>query len=85
MAGRAAAFHVGQGAASSSSPGPPTKSRLEPDGGVGLRKYLLQQYHQGKLSAYALCTTAFHATKAGAANMEDLAMDPTGSHQAERV
>eukprot|EP00969_Alexandrium_andersonii_P341444 15093046-Alexandrium_andersonii.AAC.1 len=37
------------------------------------------------MSAHTLCTIAYHSTRAGATNMEDLAIHPASTHQAERV
>eukprot|EP00969_Alexandrium_andersonii_P188451 8327832-Alexandrium_andersonii.AAC.1 len=37
------------------------------------------------MSAKTLCTIAYHGVKAGAANVEDLAVHPAATRQAERV
>ena len=51
------------------------------DDGAGLRKYLLQQYKVGKMSATAVAQIAWHATRAGAVGVADLAFDPQISHK----
>ena len=55
------------------------------DGGRGLRKHLLSRYKKGKLTAQALCTTAYHAVRGGAQGIEDLALDPASHHHAEHL
>ena len=84
MAARAAAFALQQGARPSSTEEPPNGPS---DGGAGLRAHLLSEYKKGALSAKAVCTIAWHATSAGAANVSDLAYDPAspGQHQAEHL
>eukprot|EP00969_Alexandrium_andersonii_P030861 1347414-Alexandrium_andersonii.AAC.1 len=82
MAARAAAF-LQQGIPH----GPGETPAGTSDGGAGLRSYLLSEYKRGALSAKAVCTLAWHATAAGAANVEDLAYDPAavGEHQASHL
>eukprot|EP00969_Alexandrium_andersonii_P355632 15444841-Alexandrium_andersonii.AAC.1 len=87
MAGKAAAILQslrGDGPASSSARAP-GQGEPENDGGVGLRKYLLGEYKSGRLSAKALCTVAWHASRAGAIGVEDLTCNPNATHQAEHV
>ena len=55
------------------------------DGGAGLRGYLLKQYKAGKLPAEAVCTLSYHAVRAGATNVADLALDPKSRKQAEHL
>ena len=55
------------------------------DGGAGLRRHLMDRYKHGKLTARSLCTIAWHATRAGAKGIEDLALDPSSSNAAAHV
>ena len=54
-------------------------SRFSVDGGLGLRRYLLQRYKRGLLSATDVCTLAWHSTQAGAEGIADLALHPDSS------
>jgi hypothetical protein len=54
-------------------------SRFSVDGGLGLRRYLLQRYKRGLLSATDVCTLAWHSTQAGAEGVADLALHPDSS------
>jgi hypothetical protein len=51
----------------------------------GLRKYLLSQYKEGHLSAKAVCDIAWHADRAGACDVRDLAANPSSAHAAEHL
>ena len=57
------------------------------DEGIGLRSFLLDRYKRGKLPASTLSTLCWHATRAGAANVADLACSPSQSekHAADHV
>ena len=83
MAARAAAFQTrleGQGPQASR---PPASS----DDGEGLRKYILNEYKRGEISAKAACAIAYHATKGGCVGVADLAVDPNqpGRHFADHL
>ena len=55
------------------------------DGGDGLRTYLLREFKCGRLSSEAVCSLAWHASRAGAANVADLGLDPKSRKQAEHL
>ena len=55
------------------------------DGGAGLRRHLTDRYKHGKLTARSLSTIAWHACRAGATGIEDLALDPSSSNAATHV
>ena len=69
--------------------GPPTPSgggaANNRDNGTGLRAYLVKEFKYGNLPAIAVCSIAYHATRAGAVGVEDMAMDPESRHQAEHL
>ena len=75
------------GQTSGSAKRPRTSQSTAPDGdaGEGLRSYLLHQYKVGKLSSEAVCTLAYHAKRAGATNVADLACNPSLRNQAEHL
>ena len=57
----------------------------EPDDGVGFRAFLISQYKSGAWPAKAVCVTAWHAMRAGAHGVSDLALDPSSTHHAEHL
>ena len=57
----------------------------ELDGGVGFRRWLLEQYKRGEMSATAVCTAAYHATRGGCLAVADLSLDPLSTHHAEHL
>ena len=72
-------------AAAAAAVAAPSQFRAGQDGGAGLRKFLVQQWKYGKLSAEAVCTTAWHVTRAGRSGVADLAVDPKYRNQAEHI
>ncbi|CAK0792057.1 unnamed protein product [Prorocentrum cordatum] len=62
-----------------------TDEATSADGGVGLRRYLLEQCKCGQMTATAVSTTAWWATKAGAVGIDDLALHPSGTHHSEHL
>ena len=54
-------------------------SRASVDGGLSLRRYILERYRSGVYSATDVCTLAYHAVQAGAEGVFDLALPPTSS------
>ena len=88
MAGRHAAALAYLGMSTGSSPmyttaAPPQELQHDKgaDEGIGLRSFLLDRYKRGKLPASTLSTLCWHATRAGAANVADLACSPSQSEQ----
>ena len=60
--------------------------RMGSDEGKGLRGFLLDRYKRGTLPASTLAALCWHATRAGAANVADLASSPSDSeHAADHV
>ena len=55
------------------------------DGGDGLRRYLLREFELGRLTSEAVCTLSWHASRAGAARVADLGLDPKSHKQAEHL
>ena len=100
MAGRALAFEFGFDQPASAREVPGSSSRAgqvvpmsdldaEPkfglDSGEGLRKYMLREFKLGRMTAEAVCTLSFHACRAGATGVYDLALDPASHKQAEHL
>ena len=88
MAARAAAaqFYLAQhGVGEAPAAARPGPRRRDPgaDDGEGLRRHLLQRYKLGKMTAASLCTIAWHATRAGAKGVDDLASPPDSTNHAE--
>ena len=83
MAGRAAAVKFGMGG----GPGPGIGGGEIPaeDDGKGLRRYLLDKFKRGEMTAKAVCDVAWFSHGAGASGVADLAYKPSGSHQAEHL
>jgi len=90
MAARAAAarllteplLDVPMGSATGMDKDPP---KFEADGGEGLRAYMLRQWKRGKISSEAVCSMSWHATRAGATGVADLALNPKLTKQAEHL
>eukprot|EP00969_Alexandrium_andersonii_P333596 14743417-Alexandrium_andersonii.AAC.1 len=82
MAARAASLALASASAPGSAP-PPSAHLPPPDGGQGLRAYLLGQFKSGNMSAKMVCTVAWHSAAAGSTGVADIAQNPTSSHQAE--
>eukprot|EP00959_Pyramimonas_sp_CCMP1952_P113743 2377622-Pyramimonas_sp.AAC.1 len=55
------------------------------DGGVGLRQYMLGAYKRGELSAVAVCSLSYHATRGGCRGVADLSLHPSSTHHAEHL
>ena len=53
------------------------------DDGQGLRDYVLKEFKYGRMTSEAVCTFAWHATRAGALGIADFALNPKSHHQAE--
>ena len=54
-------------------------SKASVDGGVSLRRYILERYRSGDFSATDVCTLAHCAVQAGAEGVSDLALPPSSS------
>ena len=84
MAGRAAASRVELGVPSGARDD--EEQEGSNDGGMGLRRYLLTKYKEGRMTAADITGNAFHSMRAGALGVGDLALDPKKSaHAAEFV
>ena len=91
MAARAAAALLAVSAALGGEPivgegrPPDPAPQQEPDGGASFRAYLIHQYKTGTWTAKAVCVTAWHAARAGAQGISDIALSPQSQHHAEHL
>eukprot|EP00959_Pyramimonas_sp_CCMP1952_P403367 8451793-Pyramimonas_sp.AAC.1 len=83
MSSRAAAESL---AAEAAGTGPEQPQKIPTDGGHGLRKFILEQYRDGEMTATMACTICHYATQAGARGVDDIASHPSQrSHRAEHL